>query len=69
MTAISNMPGHALPVVGKSGRTLEYPSPLLEGISKDVQEEEYAINTESSRRIVDIEGAKRSLCMYSYKYF
>ena len=65
MTAISYMPGQALPVVGKSGRTLEYPSPLLEGSSKDVQIGKYAIDTESSRRNVDIEGAKRSLCMYS----
>lgn len=27
--AISRMPGGALPVVGESGRTLEYPAPLL----------------------------------------
>ena len=63
------MPGQALPVVGKSGRTLEYPSPLLEGRSKDVQEEKYAIDAEPFRRKVDIEGAKRSLWMYSFKFF
>ena len=29
LTAISRMPGQALPIVGESGRTLEYPAPLL----------------------------------------
>ena len=27
--AVSRMPGQALPVVGESGKTMEYPAPLL----------------------------------------
>lgn len=29
MSIVSRMPGHALPIVGDKGRTLEYPLPLL----------------------------------------
>ena len=50
------MPGQALPVVGESGRTLEYPSPLLEGYDDNMTEEQYGMNSESSRRMADVEG-------------
>lgn len=56
------MPGQALPVVGESGRTLEYPAPLLEGtrenMMKGIRAKNDILDTtlDSSRTIVEGKG-------------